>query len=237
MFEDEAGYDERVMNVLKYSGGRQPFNVRMPSLPSFRQSTKKYMAQQIKMPKAATVLNIAMIGGIGVVGYLVYSKFIAPMLSKDAVAKDAEDRNVKDGILVNSQHKYSLTQSASSAAKAADAPSLIGLVSSQKHVDIANWFYTCLNVEFSASNQDGIVKQFSLPAGMSDQTFLMVYNAFGIKDFPVNFFSYTEVQKRKGFFDTHWQGSLIDGLKAKMSADNYAKISSRINYLLTLIPT
>jgi hypothetical protein len=176
MYADEysrfSGGGNQFSNMLKMSAappGLKPFPVKMPTLPK----RKKSNFSMPKMPgiNIGLLLNLAIVGGIGLVGYKLYNKFFG---GADSILSNTNDKGsqalAKTFVSTNQSKADTLKSTAASL-------NTKGLSVSSLHQSLANTFHDYLDSMWV--DHDKIVKTI---LGENVQTFRLVSVAYGTRD-------------------------------------------------------
>lgn len=182
---------------------------------------------KMPMPKAATVINIALIGGVGLVAYKLYHKFFGT---------DASDviSNTADVGKLSLSKTYVDTSGAKAAQLTATASSLAskGLQVTQLHQSLANTIHGYLDSAWV--DHDKIVKMI---LGQGIQTFRLMSVAYGTRSLQNYGNSFAHVLNTSSwsldnlFSKTKYVGTLKDHLQEVLTSDEQTKIRSYLSVI------
>ncbi|HVW94940.1 MAG TPA: hypothetical protein VHA56_03145 [Mucilaginibacter sp.] len=176
MFADEfgkfsGGTDNQVSAVLRQSKappGAGLFPVVMPKLPPYKKRNLSFKAPNIDLPSITTLINIAVIGFIGLAAYKLYQKFFG-----DTLANKKEDagNTAFDKIYVDTKQSKAdeVTATAASLNSA-------GLTVSDLHKKVANSLHDLM--DSIIVDHDKIVATIK---GEAIPTFQLVSVAYGTR--------------------------------------------------------
>jgi len=181
----------------------------------------------ISMPSPDKILNLAIIGGIGLGGFLLYQKIFKPLLSSNPVDKANADADKTVAAAYVNTTKSQLDRTKATATSLAGG----GIALSDLHKSNADYLHKLLDSNWV--DHDQIVKTIM---GMAKQTFQLTAQAYGVRSLPNYVKGYAHITNvsiwttiSSMWTDDVWTDNLYNHLTAILTSSEQSKLSSWLN--------
>lgn len=217
-YYQSQGIDTETGEVLDFKP-----NTRLKNPYRMKANFKK-LSSGLPLPAPGKLIDIAVLGAIGLGGFILYQKVFKPFLSKDPVDKANDDAEKAAAAAYVSTSKSELDRSKATATSLAGK----GIVMSDLHKGNADYLHGLLDSNWV--DHDQIVKTIM---GMSKQTFQLVAVAYGRRSLPNYVKGYAHIANvslwttiSSIWTDDVWTDTLKNQLKAILTSSELAKLSS-----------
>ncbi|QQL51091.1 hypothetical protein [Mucilaginibacter ginkgonis] len=225
-------YNSRSYNRKKHYAFTHGLDIETGELLNFKPSAnaknpyrkmayRKNPLSGVKMPSASTVINLAMIGGVGLVGYKLYQKFFGDTSVSDA----ADAAKQKGAVALGSTYVDSNQAKADSITNTQSSLAAKGITVSTTSASLANTFHDWLNS--LSVDHDQIVNTI---LKMDVQTFRLMSVSYGTRDLatyaksPLHLLNADVWSLGNLFHENKMIGTLKDHLKIVLYAAELTKI-------------
>ncbi|MEB0278963.1 hypothetical protein [Mucilaginibacter sp. 10B2] len=200
------------------------YAVKMPTLPKSNRRPKSFTLPKINLPNPATLINVVIIGAVGLGAYKLYQKFFGNDPIQDANDKGAAAA-AKTFVSNDGATATALKQTRDSLANK-------GLVVSNMHTQLATFFHDNLNNLWV--DHDKIVKSILQE---NIQTFRLVSTAYGTRDLSRFANSPAHLLNGRSWTDMFTSSKLVGTLKSHLLIVLTSSEQSKLSKYLAVIST